>query len=142
MKTFVTTPTDIDQKWYLIDAADKVLGRLAAEVATLLRGKGKPIYQPNIDAGDYVVIINAEKVILSGMKEDQKNYFSASQYVGNSKEIPFKDVKEKHPERIIEKAVKGMLPHNPLGRKMGKKLYVYTGTEHKHQAQKPEIIEL
>jgi large subunit ribosomal protein L13 len=142
MKTFVTTPADIDHKWYLIDAENKVLGRLAADVAHLLRGKGKPIYQPNIDTGDYVVIINAEKIILSGMKENKKNYFTASQYVGNSKEVSYKDLKEKHPERIVQKAIKGMLPHNPLGRKMSKKLFVYSGPDHKHKAQKPETIEI
>lgn len=142
MKTFVTKPTDIDHKWLLVDAENKVLGRLATEVAKLLRGKGKPLFQPNIDTGDYVVIINAEKVILSGMKEDKKNYFIASEYIGNSKEISYKDLKERHPERVIVKAVKGMLPHNPLGRKMGRKLFVYTGPSHKHKAQKPESIEL
>ncbi|MFC1552132.1 50S ribosomal protein L13 [Candidatus Latescibacterota bacterium] len=142
MKTFVTTPTDIDHKWYLVDAEDKVLGRLAAEVASLLRGKGKPIFQPNIDAGDYVVIINADKIILSGMKENKKNYFMASEYIGNSKEVSYKDLQEKHPERIVQKAIKGMLPHNPLGRKMSRKLFVYSGPDHKHRAQKPEPIEI
>ena len=142
MKTFVTKPADIDHKWYVVDAENKVLGRLASEVARLLRGKGKPVYQPNVDTGDYVVIVNADKVILSGMKEDKKNYWNASEYIGNSKDVSYKDMKEKHPERIIQKAIKGMLPHNPLGRKMGKKLFVYAGPEHKHQAQKPEAIEI
>ena len=142
MKTFVTKPTDIDHKWYLVDAENKVLGRLAADVASILRGKGKPIFQQNIDTGDYVVIINAEKVVLSGMKEDKKNYFIESEYIGNSKEVSYKDMKEKHPERVVQKAIKGMLPHNPLGRKMGRKLFVYTGPDHKHTAQKPESLEL
>ncbi|MFC1538379.1 50S ribosomal protein L13 [Candidatus Latescibacterota bacterium] len=142
MKTFVTKPADIDHKWYLVDAENKVLGRLATEVANLLRGKGKPVYQPNVDTGDYVVIINAEKVILSGMKANKKNYFIASQYIGNSKEVSYKEMQEKNPERVVKKAVKGMLPHNPLGRKIGRKLYVYSGPDHKHQAQKPKPIEI
>ncbi len=142
MKTFVTKPGDIDHKWYVIDAENKVLGRLAAEVSRLLRGKRKPMYQPNIDTGDYVVVVNADKVILSGMKEDKKKYWVASEYIGNSKDVSYRDMKEKNPERIIQKAIKGMLPHNALGRKMGKKLFVYTGPEHKHQAQKPELLEI
>ena len=142
MKTFFTKPTEVDRKWYLVNAENKVLGRLASKVASLLRGKKKPLYQPNVDTGDYVIVINAEKVILSSMKENKKKYFIPSKYVGHSKEMSYKEMKEKHPERIIKKAVKGMLPHNPLGRKMGKKLYVYTGPNHKHQAQKPEMLEL
>ena len=142
MKTYFTKPTEVNRKWYLVNAENMVLGRLASKVASLLRGKIKPLYQPNVDTGDYVIIINAEKVILSGMKEDKKKYFIASKYVGHSREMSYREMKEKHPGRIIEKAVKGMLPHNSLGRKMGKKLYVYTGTNHKHQAQKPELLEL
>lgn len=142
MKTYFTKPTEVNRKWYLVNAENMVLGRLASKVAILLRGKIKPLYQPNVDTGDYVIIINAEKVILSGMKEDKKKYFLASKYVGHSKEMSYREMKEKHPGRIIEKAVKGMLPHNSLGRKMGKKLYVYTGPNHKHQAQKPELLEL
>jgi len=142
MKTIVTKPTEVDRKWYVVDAEKKVLGRLASEVAKILRGKKKPIYQPNVDTGDYVIVINAEKVFLSGMKENQKTYFISSKYVGHSRNIPYKDMLEKHPERIIEKAVIGMLPHNALGRKMGKKLYVYSGPNHKQQAQKPELLEI
>ena len=142
MKTYVTKPFEVDRKWYVIDAADKVLGRLASEVASILRGKKKPIFQPNVDTGDYVIIVNAEKVRLTGFKEDSKEYFIASKYIGHSKSIPYKTMKEKHPGRIVEKAVKGMLPHNALGRQMYRKLYVYVGSDHKHQAQKPELYEL
>ena len=142
MKTYVTKPNEVERKWFLIDATDKVLGRLAAEVAGILRGKKKPIYQPNVDAGDYVIIVNADKVRLTGLKEDTKEYWVASRYVGHSKAIPYKRLKEKHPERIIEKAVKGMLPHNALGRKLYSKLHVYFGPEHKHSAQKPEVFEI
>ena len=142
MKTFVTIPADVEHKWYVVDAENKVLGRLASDVASILRGKKKPIYQPNTDTGDYVIVIYAEKIMLSGMKESKKEYFKASKYIGHSKNIPYKEMKEKHPERIVEKAVKGMLPHNSLGRKIGKKLFVYTGSNHKHQAQKPELLEI
>ena len=141
MRTYITKPADIERKWYVIDATDKVLGRLAAEAASMLRGKKKPIYQPNIDAGDYVIVVNAEKIRLTGFKEETKEYFVASRYVGHSKNISYKRMKEKHPERIIEKAVKGMLPHNTLGRQMYRKLHVYTGAGHNHQAQKPELHE-
>ena len=142
MKTYVTKPADVERKWFVVDANGKVLGRLASEVATILRGKKKPIYQPNVDTGDYVIVINAEKVVLTGLKEEHKTYFTASRHVGNSKETPYKTMKEKKPEFVIEKAVKGMLPHNALGRQMSRKLHVFKGPEHKHQAQKPELIEL
>ena len=142
MKTIVTKPAEVDRKWYVVDAENKVLGRLASEVAKILRGKKKPIYQPNVDTGDYVIVINAEKVFISGMKENQKTYFISSKYSGHSRNIPYKDMKKKYPERIIEKAVRGMLPHNTLGRKMAKKLYVYSGPNHKQQAQKPELLEI
>ena len=138
MKTFVTTKDAIERKWYVIDATDKILGRLATEIAVLLRGKNKPIFQPNIDAGDYVIVVNAEKVKLTGIKEETKGYFVASRYAGHSKSVPLRKIKEKHPGRIIEKAVKGMLPHNALGRQMYRKLHVYAGPEHNHSAQKPE----
>ncbi len=138
MKTYVTKPGEIQRKWYVIDATDRVLGRLATEVANILRGKKKPIFQPNVDAGDYVIIVNAEKIRLSGVKEDTKTYFTVSEYIGNSKNIPYRRLKENHPERIIERAVKGMLPHNALGRQIYRKLNVYKGPEHKHSAQKPE----
>ena len=132
----------VQRKWYVIDAEDKVLGRIAAEAASILRGKKKPIFQPNTDAGDYVIIVNAEKVRLTGLKEETKTYFVASRYVGHSKNVSFRKVKESHPGRIVEKAVKGMLPHNSLGRQIYRKLHVYVGPEHAHQAQKPEVYEL
>ena len=142
METYVTKSAEVERKWYVIDAENKVLGRLASEVANILRGKKKPIYQPNVDTGDYVIIINAKKVVLTGMKDNKKTYFISSKYIGHSKNLPYRDMKRKHPERIIEKAVKGMLPHNALGRKVYKKLYVYAGTDHRHQAQKPELLEI
>jgi len=142
MKTFVTKPAEVERSWYVVDAEDKVLGRLAAEVATILRGKKKPIYQPNVDAGDYVIVVNAEKIILTGMKENDKTYFSHTGYIGNAKYISVKKLREKHPERIVEKAIKGMLPHNALGRSMYRKLRVYKGPDHKQKAQKPELLEI
>lgn len=142
MKTNVTKPADVERKWFVVDANGKVLGRLASEVAAILIGKKKPVYQPNVDAGDYVIVINAEKVVLTGLKEDHKTYFTASRYPGNSKETPYKTMKEKKPEYIVEKAVKGMLPHNALGRKISRKLHVFKGPEHKHHAQKPELIKI
>ncbi len=140
MKTHVTKPTDISRKWYVVDAENKVLGRFASEVASILRGKKKPIFQPNVDTGDYVIVINAEKVVLSGMKENKKTYFIQRVYIGHSKHMSYKELMKKHPERIIERAVRGMLPHNALGRMIGKKLYVYTGPNHRQQAQKPEFL--
>jgi len=142
MKTYVTKPAEIERKWYVVDADGKVLGRLAVEIAKILRGKNKPIFQPNVDAGDYVIVINADKVRLTGMKEGSKTYFNASKYIGHSKIIPYRRMKERHPERIIERAVKGMLPHNVLGRSMYRKLHVYAGPNHKHSAQKPEVIDI
>ncbi|MFC1693534.1 50S ribosomal protein L13 [Candidatus Latescibacterota bacterium] len=142
MKTYVTKPAEVERKWYVVDAADKILGRLAVEVAELLRGKKKPIFQPNVDTGDYVVVINAEKVRLTGFKEEYKTYFVASKYIGHSKEVSYKHEKEKHPERIVERAVRGMLPKNSLGRSIYRKLHVYKGPDHKHHAQKPEIYEI
>lgn len=142
MKTSVTKPAEVRHKWYVVDAENRVLGRLASEVASILRGKKKPIYQPNVDTGDYVIVINAEKVVLTGMKENKKTYFISRKYIGHSKNMSYKELMEKHPERIIEKAVRGMLPHNALGRKIGKKLYVYTGPNHKQLAQKPELLEI
>ena len=142
MKTHVTKPESVERKWYVVDAADKILGRVAAKIAAILRGKNKPIFQPNVDAGDYVIVVNADKIKLTGLKEEQKTYFIASKYIGHSRNISFKDMKEKHPEKIVEKAVKGMLPHNTLGRKMGKKLFVYTSPNHNHHAQKPIPLDL
>jgi large subunit ribosomal protein L13 len=143
MKTFVTKPAEVERKWFVIDAEGKVLGRLASEIAAILRGKKKPIFQPNVDAGDYVVVVNAGKVLLTASKESKKSYFVISTgYVGHNKMLAYKDLKAKYPERIVERAVKGMLPHNTLGRQMFKKLRVFAGPTHDHQAQKPEVLAL
>jgi len=142
MDAFVTKPAEVERKWYVVDATDKVLGRLAVEVASILRGKKKPVFQPHVDTGDYVVIVNADKIKLSGLKDTKKEYYIPRKYVGHSAMIAYKDLMVKHPEQVIERAVRGMLPHNPLGRKMGKKLFVYAGGSHCHQAQKPETLEL
>ena len=135
-------PEEADRKWYVLDATDQVLGRLAAKAARIIRGKDKPVFTPNMDAGDFVVIINAEKIRMTGKREQQKTYFTHSGYPGGGKTISFNEMKEKHPERIIHLAVKGMLPKNRLGRQLVKKLKVYTGSDHPHAAQKPELISL
>ncbi|WP_200774201.1 50S ribosomal protein L13 [Thermosyntropha lipolytica] len=135
-------PAEIERKWYVIDASGQPLGRLASEVAAILRGKHKPIYTPHVDTGDYVIVINAEKIVLTGDKLNKKMYRHHSGYPGGLKEMSYRDLLQKKPEKAIELAVKGMLPHNRLGRKMFKKLKVYRGSEHPHQAQKPEIREL
>ena len=140
MKTFMASPATIDRKWYVVDADGKTLGRLASEVAKVLRGKNKPIFTPHIDTGDYVIVVNAEKIKVTGKKLDQKIYYNHSDYVGGMKETTLKEMMEKHPERVIELAVKGMLPKGPLGRSMYTKLFVYAGPEHKHEAQKPEAL--
>lgn len=137
MKTFMASPATIDRKWYVVDAEGKTLGRLASEVAKVLRGKNKPIFTPHIDTGDYVIVVNAEKIKVTGKKLDQKVYYRHSGYVGGIKETTLKEMLNKHPERVIEFAVKGMLPKGPLGRSMIKKLHVYAGPEHAQQAQKP-----
>ena len=137
MKTFMASPATIDRKWYVVDAEGKTLGRLASEVAKVLRGKNKPIFTPHIDTGDYVIVVNAEKIKVTGKKLDQKVYYRHSGYVGGIKETTLKEMLNKHPERVIEFAVKGMLPKGPLGRSMIKKLHVYAGPEHEQQAQKP-----
>ena len=137
MKTFMASPATIDRKWYVVDATDMTLGRLAAEVAKVLRGKNKPIFTPHIDTGDYVIVVNAEKIKVTGKKLDQKIYYRHSDYVGGMKEATLREMLAKKPEKVIEYAVKGMLPHGPLGRQMYKKLFVYAGADHKHQAQKP-----
>ena len=137
MKTLTPSPSDIHQQWYIVDAEGKPLGRLSTKVATILCGKNKPYYVPNIDTGDYVIVINAAKVRVTGMKALQKVYKSFSGYPSGLKEIPYAKVLEEHPERIIEHSVKGMLPKNKLGRAMLKKLKVYSGAEHPHSAQKP-----
>ncbi len=140
MKSYMASPSTIERKWYVIDAEGLTLGRLASETAKILRGKNKPIFTPHIDTGDYVIIVNADKVKVTGKKLDQKIYYRHSEYVGGMKETPLRELLEKKPERVIELAVKGMLPKGPLGREMYKKLFVYAGPEHKHQAQKPEAL--
>ena len=140
MKTFMASPATIDRKWYVVDAEGKTLGRLASEAAKVLRGKNKPIFTPHIDTGDYVIIVNAEKVKVTGKKLDQKIYHHHSDYVGGMKETTLREKLAKKPEEVVEMAVKGMLPKGPLGRQMYTKLYVYAGPEHKHAAQKPETL--
>ena len=142
MKTFVAKEHEIEKNWHLIDASDKVLGRLATEIATILRGKKKPIFTPHMDAGDYVVVVNAEKVVLTGNKLEKKTYYRHSGYVGGLKETTAKEMLEKKPENLIKFAVKGMLPKTSLGRRQLTKLKVYTGPDHPHQAQKPEKLEI
>ena len=137
MKTFMASPATIDRKWYVVDAEGKTLGRLASEVAKVLRGKNKAIFTPHIDTGDYVIVVNADKVKVTGKKLDQKIYYHHSDYIGGMKETTLREMMNKHPERVIEYAVKGMLPKGPLGRSMIKKLHVYAGPEHAQQAQKP-----
>ena len=140
MKTYMANPDKIERKWYVVDAEGATLGRLASEIAKVLRGKNKPEYTPHIDTGDYVIIVNAEKIKVTGKKLDQKVYYHHSGYVGGMKETTLKEMLAKKPERVIELAVKGMLPKGPLGRTMIKKLHVYAGAEHAHQAQKPEVL--
>jgi large subunit ribosomal protein L13 len=142
MKTVSTRPQDVDRTWFVVDAEDKTLGRLATEIAHRLRGKHKPEYTPHVDTGDYIVVVNAEKVRVTGNKFDDKMYYRHSGYPGGIKEMNFKDMQDRHPERIVEKAVKGMLPKNPLGRAMFKKLKVYSGAEHPHAAQQPQLLEI
>ena len=142
MKTFSAKPLEVTRKWYLIDADGATLGRLAVEVADILRGKNKPQYTPNVDTGDFVIVVNADKIQVSGKKETDKMYRSHSGFPGGFKEISFKAMMEKAPERAIEKAVKGMLPHNTLGDEQFQKLKVYAGSEHPHAAQKPEVYTL
>lgn len=142
MKSFVAKPNEIERKWYIIDAEGKTLGRLSSEIASILRGKHKPIFTPHVDTGDYVIVINAEKIVLTGKKLEQKAYRYHTGYAGGLKEISYGKLMEKNPEKIISLAVKGMLPKNSLGRAMFKKLKVYKGSEHKHEAQKPEVYEI
>ena len=140
MKTFMASPATIDRKWYVVDATDMTLGRLASEDAKVLRGKNKPIFTPHIDCGDNVIVINAEKIKVTGKKMDQKVYYHHSDYVGGLKDATLREKLNKKPEQVIELAVKGMLPKGPLGRQMFTKLHVYAGPEHKHEAQKPEVL--
>ena len=140
MKTYMANPDKSERKWYVVDAEGQTLGRLAAEVAKVLRGKNKPEFTPHIDTGDNVIVINAEKIKVTGKKLDQKVYYHHSDYVGVMKETTLREMMAKKPEQVIELAVKGMLPKGPLGRTMIKKLHVYAGAEHAHQAQKPEVL--
>lgn len=142
MKTYSTKPKDIEREWYVVDARGKTLGRLATEIARILRGKHKPYYAPHLDTGDYVIVINAAQVRVTGRKLDQKIYYRHSGYPGGLKEITLRRQLEKHPDRVIRAAVWGMLPHNRLGRKMFKKLKVYADDKHPHQAQKPKVLEI
>jgi large subunit ribosomal protein L13 len=142
MKTFTATPSTITRDWYVVDAADKTLGRIATEIALRLRGKHKPEYTPHMDTGDYIIVVNAEKVTVTGNKGQGKIYYSHSGYPGGIKDINFDDLQAKKPEMIIEKAVKGMLPRGPLGRAMFRKLKVYAGAEHNHAAQQPQVLDI
>ena len=141
MQTYMANPDKIERKWYVVDAEGCTLGRLASGVASVLRGKNKPQFTPHVDTGDYVIIVNADKVKVTGKKMDQKIYYHHSDYIGGMKETTLREMMNKHPERVIEYAVKGMLPKGPLGRQMYTKLFVYAGPDHKHAAQKPETLE-
>lgn len=140
MKTFMASPATIERKWYVVDADGMTLGRLASEVAKVLRGKNKPVFTPHMDTGDYVIIVNAAQIKVTGKKLDQKIYYHHSDYVGGLKQTTLKEMLAKKPERVVEHAVKGMLPKGPLGRQMYRKLHVYAGPEHEQAAQKPEVL--
>ena len=142
MKTYIATPSTIQRKWYLVDATDKTLGRLAAEVAKVLRGKNKPTFTPNMDTGDYVIVINADKVRLTGKKLVKKTYFRYTGYMGGDRFVKAGDMLKDNPTRMVELAVKGMVPHNRLGSQIFNKLFVYAGPEHPHAAQKPEVLNI
>ena len=142
MKSFMASPSTIERKWYVVDATGHTLGRLASEIASILRGKNKPTYTPHIDTGDYVIVVNADKIQVTGKKLDQKVYYNHSDYVGGMKETTLREKMAKKPEDVIYLAVKGMLPKGPLGREMITKLHVYAGADHKHPAQKPEVLEI
>ena len=140
MKSYMASPATSERKWYVVDATGYTLGRLASEVAKVLRGKNKAIFTPHIDTGDYVIVVNADKIKVTGKKLDQKIYYHHSDYVGGMKETTLREMMNKKPEKVIELAVKGMLPKGPLGRQMYTKLHVYAGPEHNHEAQKPEVL--
>jgi large subunit ribosomal protein L13 len=142
VRTFSPKAADVERQWYVIDATGVVLGRLASQIATLLRGKHKPIYAPHVDTGDFVIVVNADKVVLTGKKLEQKKAYRHSGYPGGLRSVSYRELMAKHPERVVEKAVKGMLPKNSLGRRMAKKLKVYAGPDHPHQAQKPVPFEI
>jgi len=141
-KTYSPSAQEIDRQWFVVDAGDKVLGRLATEIARILRGKHKPVYTPHLDMGDHVIVINAEKVRVTGKKTEQKVYYRHTGYPGGIRSTPFSRLIQEHPDRVLKKAVWGMLPHNALGRKMLKKLKVYSGSEHRHAAQQPQTLDL
>ena len=141
MKTYMANPNKIERKWYVVDAEGQTLGRLASEIAKVLRGKNKPVFTPHIDTGDYVIVVNAAKVKVTGKKLDQKIYYHHSEYVGGMKEATLREMMAKKPEQVVKLAVKGMLPKGPLGKSMIKKLHVYAGPEHEQAAQKPEVLE-
>ena len=141
-KTFSPTPSDVQRNWFVVDADGKTLGRLASKIARILRGKHKPTFSPHMDMGDHVVVINAEKIQVTGRKAEQKIYYRHTGYAGGIRATPYARMLEKHPERILKKAIWGMLPHNVLGRQVFKKLRVYAGPEHRHEAQKPQALEL
>ena len=140
MKTYMPSASSIERKWYVVDAEGQTLGRLATVVAATLRGKNKPTFTPFLDTGDYVIVVNADKITVTGKKLDQKTYFSHSKYIGGVRETSLREMMAKKPEKVVEPAVIGMRPKGPLGRQMAKKLFVYAGPEHKHQAQKPETM--
>ena len=140
MKSFMASPSNIERKWYVVDAEGQTLGRLCTQIAMVLRGKNKPTFTPHVDTGDYVVVVNAAKVAFTGKKLDQKIYYRHSEYVGGLKETTLREMLEKKPEKVIEMAVKGMLPKGALGKQMLTKLHVYAGPEHEQQAQKPEVL--
>ena len=140
MNSFMANPAKVERKWYVVDATGYTLGRLASEVAKVLRGKNKPVFTPHVDTGDYVIVVNADKIKVTGKKLDQKIYYHHSDYVGGMKETTLREMMAKKPEKVVELAVKGMLPKGPLGREMYTKLFVYAGPEHKHAAQKPEVL--
>ena len=142
MKTFMASPATIERKWYVVDAEGQTLGRLASEIAKVLRGKNKPIFTPHIDTGDYVIVVNADKIKVTGKKMEQKIYYNHSDYPGGMRETTLKEMLDKKPTDVITLAVKGMLPKGPLGRTMIEKLHVYAGAEHPHAAQKPEALEI
>ena len=142
MTSYMQKKETVERNWYVIDAEGKPLGRVATLAATYLRGKNKPTFTPHIDCGDYIIIVNAEKVLLTGNKENTKMYYNHSMYPGGLRERTAKVMRERYPEEMVERAVRGMLPHNRLGRQMFKKLFVYAGSEHKHSAQKPEVLEV
>jgi len=142
MKSYIAKPQEVEAKWYVVDAEGKTLGRIASQIALILRGKNKPTYTPHVDTGDYVIVVNAEKVVLTGNKLDSKMLRHHSLYPGGLKETPYREALEKKPEFVFQEAVRRMLPSGPLGRKMLSKLKVYRGSEHNHEAQKPEVLEL